>query len=85
VSGPTLADLLAALANSKAEIDTVFMALEAVSPDALKGTEEEVRAAVQAALAGLDLPGATAAAEAVLKVLRAGGGPVGGGFDATLA
>ena len=83
--GPTLAELLAAALSSRDRIDDVFDALEAISPDVLKGPEGVLRAAIVTALQPLDVPTVLESLDAARKVVAEGKGIVGGGFDASLA
>ena len=82
---PTLQDVKDNLPSIKKGVDVLFDALESISPDALKGTEEEVRLIVQAALSGIDLPVLENALASVAIVVAAGRGVVGGGAGSELA
>lgn len=89
--GLTLAEIVAGLIAAKASLqasaDAAIAALEAISPDSLKGAEEEIRAKLDDALSQINitiaaLQGGLSSAQ---TVVLAGKGPVAGGPDATIA
>ena len=85
MSGPTLAEQLAAFLSAKDRISDAIQALEAISPDVLKGPEEALRQAIVTAVQPLDVPTLLESLDAARKVIQEGKGVVGGGFDANLA
>ena len=89
--GLTLAEIIAgltqAIAAAQDATDGLITALEAVSPESVKGAEEAIRLQLDAELQKItvtaaDLTGALASAQAVIL---SGKGPTAGGADATLA
>lgn len=85
MAGPGLADELAAFLSAKDRISDAIAALEAISPDVLKGPEEALRTAIVTAVAPLDVPTLLDSLDSARKVIAEGKGIVGGGFDANLA
>ena len=85
MSGPTLAEQLAAVLSARDRINQALLALEAISPDILKGPEEVLRAAIVGAVSALDPVIVGDSLLSVGKVLREGRGIVGGGVDSMTA
>lgn len=85
MSAPTLAEQIQAILDAKDRISAALTALEGISPDLLKGPEEVLRVALVAALTPLDVVAVGDSLMSVGKVVAAGKGIVGGGFDSNLA
>lgn len=82
--GPNLAQAVLAILAGKQKWLDLLDQLEAISPDALKGTEEELKAAI-AELPAVDSAALSESLAAALIVVKAGRGISGGGFNAMLS
>lgn len=82
---PDLPTIVGQLPTLKADIDSLFAALEKLSPDAAKGGEEALKLEIEAAVSTLNLDGIKSSLAAAIAVVEAGGGPLGKGADADLA
>jgi hypothetical protein len=85
MANPSLLDILAAVANARGLVDALFARLQAISPDSVKGDELALKAALDAALDGLDPLDVQSSVAAALKALKDGRSIAGGGADASLA
>jgi len=84
MANPSIGDILLAVANARALVDALFARLEAISPDSVKGDELALKAALDAALDGLDPTDVSSSVAAALKALKDGRSISGGGADAAL-
>ena len=84
MANPSIGDILLAVANARALVDALFARLQANSPDSVKGDELALKAALDAALDGLDPTDVSSSVAAALKALKGGRSISGGGADATL-
>jgi hypothetical protein len=85
MANPTIADILLAVANARGLVDALFARLEAISPDSVKDDERALKAALDAALDGLDPLDVQSSVAAAIQAIKDGRSISGGGADASLA
>lgn len=84
MSAPNVPGSIDILGKAKAEIDALLAKLIAISPDALKGDEAAIQAALDAALSGIDVSGVSDSLAQALAVVKDFGGIVGPGVTTSL-